>query len=185
MISQPIGVDRVRVCRKHADSIGPIGVIGKSNKNREQRNPKIKAISQYFNSNCTTTRLKPIRCVHKINRVIQLTTRIAHQSVVCSLLGREHNNKKTHIMDNKLQSLRSLYSDAHKDLHGCRWIPATESYEELSRSYDNLTAELAEEIERNKNRECPFKRDERLAKEALDRATTHKPLVSLGDLWPI
>ena len=88
------------------------------------------------------------------------------------------------IIDEIFSELRSSYSDAHKDLHGCRGVPATDNYEELLSSFNRLCADLAEEIDRNKNMECPFERDDRLTAEAVKQATTPTKGETLASIWP-
>ena len=89
------------------------------------------------------------------------------------------------IIDDIFSELRSHYSDAHKDLHGCRWVPATDNYDELLSSYNRLCADLAREIARDRvDWECPFERDDRLTAEAVKQATTPTKGDTLASIWP-
>ena len=90
-----IGTDRLRICRKYAGSIGPIGVIGISEKMREIKTNFLEAIGQYFNRSRSLTRLKPIRGASTGNRIILLNH---HNLVVPPKRGGNNLKKENNTM---------------------------------------------------------------------------------------
>lgn len=72
---------------------------------------------------------------------------------------------------------RSMYSDDHKDIHGVRWVPATDDVRELAEAY----ARMRWDAEQSRLNEI----DEREEAERLEREL-RKPSApfTIGDLFP-
>ena len=82
-------------------------------------------------------------------------------------------------MINILDSLRQTYSDLHKDVHGCRWVPDTTDVAELRAALDRLQNELVIEEQYNYDLEAAKACDRAVARA---RGDNFQP--TLANIWP-